>query len=239
MQLHIYENADQASLACATLFAAQVIQKPTSVLGLATGSTPIRTYETLAKWYKEGSLDFSECISYNLDEYVGIDYDHEQSYHRFMKDHLFDHVNIKESHVPDGNSKSPAAECKRYDKAIEKAGGLDILFLGIGRNGHIGFNEPADHFTAGTHLVDLTASTIEANRRFFDSADQVPKKAMSMGVGSIMAAKTIVLVAFGADKAEAIRDAVKGPISPMVPASILQAHKNAIFFVDKAAASKL
>ena len=239
MQLHIFENADQASLACATVFAAQIMKKPDSVLGLATGSTPVKTYENLVAWHKQGALDFSECISYNLDEYVGIDYNHEQSYHRFMKDHLFDHVNIKESHVPDGNNQNPKAECKRYDKAIKNAGGLDILFLGIGRNGHIGFNEPADHFVLGTHIVDLTPSTIEANRRFFDSADQVPRQAMSLGIGAIMDAKTVVLVAFGEEKAQAIHDAVKGAVTPMVQASILQMHKNVIFFVDKAAASKL
>ena len=239
MQFHVYENADQVSMACALLIAAQVTEKPDSVLGLATGSSPIKTYQRLIEWYKAGVLDFSKCVSYNLDEYVGISYDHEQSYHRFMQDNLFHAINMKETHVPDGNAKNLKAECKRYDKAIEAAGGIDLQLLGIGRNGHIGFNEPADQFVYGTQIVNLTHSTIEANRRFFDSEDQVPRQAISLGIGGIMNAKTVVLIAMGEDKADAIKALVKGDVTPRVQASILRTHKNAIILADQAAASKL
>lgn len=239
MQFHVYENADQVSMACALLIAAQVTEKPDSVLGLATGSSPIKTYQHLIEWYKAGVLDFSKCVSYNLDEYVGISYDHEQSYHRFMQDNLFHAINMKETHVPDGNAKNLKAECKRYDKAIEAAGGIDLQLLGIGRNGHIGFNEPADQFVYGTQIVNLTHSTIEANRRFFDSEDQVPRQAISLGIGGIMNAKTVVLIAMGEDKADAIKALVKGDVTPRVQASILRTHKNAIILADQAAASKL
>ena len=239
MQLHVYENAEQVSLACAMLIAAQVTKKPNSVLGLATGSSPVKAYQQLIAWHKAGVLDFSQCVSYNLDEYVGISYDHEQSYHRFMQDNLFCGINMKETHVPDGNAKNLKAECKRYDKAIQTAGGIDLQLLGIGRNGHIGFNEPAEQFVYGTQIVSLTKSTIEANRRFFDSEDQVPRQAISLGIGGIMNAKTVVLIAMGEDKADAIKALVKGDITPKVQASILRAHENAIILVDKAAGSKL
>ena len=239
MQVHIFENAELVGRAAATLFAAQVMRKPSSVLGLATGSSPIGCYQQLIAWHKEGLLDFSQCVSYNLDEYVGIPETHPESYHQFMKDHLFNFINMKETHVPNGNAADLWEEAKQYDAAIEAAGGIDMQLLGIGRNGHIGFNEPAAQFVYGTQIVNLTESTIQANRRFFDSEDQVPRKAISLGIGGIMHAKEVVLIAMGEDKAQAIRDTVKGNVTPQVQASILRLHPHATILVDKAAASLL
>ena len=239
MQVRIFENAEQVGKAAALLFASQVTRKPNSVLGLATGSSPIGCYQQLIAWHKEGILDFSECISYNLDEYVGLDIEHETSYHAFMKAQLFDHINMKETNLPDGNAEDLVAEAKRYDAAIEAAGGIDMQLLGIGRNGLIGFNEPADKFVYGTQIVDLTESTIDANTRFFENKDQVPRKAISLGIGGIMNAKEVVLIAMGADKAQAIHDTVYGEIDPQVQASILRSHPHVTILVDKAAASLL
>ena len=239
MQVRIFENAEQVGKAAALLFASQVTRKPNSVLGLATGSSPIGCYQQLIAWHKEGILDFSECISYNLDEYVGLDIEHETSYHAFMKAQLFDHINMKETNLPAGNAEDLVAEAKRYDAAIEAAGGIDMQLLGIGRNGHIGFNEPADKFVYGTQIVDLTESTIDANTRFFENKDQVPRKAISLGIGGIMNAKEVVLIAMGADKAQAIHDTVYGEIDPQVQASILRSHPHVTILVDKAAASLL
>ena len=239
MQVHVYDNARQVGRAAAALFAAQVIRKPQSVLGLATGSSPIGCYQQLIAWYQDGLLDFSQCVSFNLDEYVGISHTHPESYHQFMQDHLFSAINMKETNVPDGNAPDLWAEAARYDAAIEQAGGIDLQLLGIGRNGHIGFNEPADRFVYGTQIVNLTKSTIEANRRFFESEDQVPRQAISLGVGGIMNAKGVVLIAMGEDKAQAIRDTVKGDVTPQAQASILRFHPNATILVDKAAASLL
>ena len=239
MQVHVYESAQQVGKAAATLFAAQITQKPDSVLGLATGSSPLGCYQQLIEWYQAGLIDFSQCVSYNLDEYVGIPETHPESYHQFMQDNLFHAINMKATNVPNGNAPDLWAEAARYDAAIENAGGIDMQLLGIGRNGHIGFNEPADRFVYGTQIVNLTKSTIEANRRFFDSEDQVPRKAISLGIGGIMHAKAVVLIAMGADKAQAIRDTVKGDVTPQVQASILRLHPNATILVDKAAASLL
>lgn len=239
MQVHVYDTAEQVGQAAATLFAAQVIAKPESVLGLATGSSPIGCYQQLIKWHQAGMLDFSRCVSYNLDEYVGIPENHPCSYHAFMQEQLFDHINMKAHFVPNGNAEDMQAECKRYDAAIQAAGGIDMQLLGIGRNGHIGFNEPCDHFVYGTQIVELTDSTIKANRRFFESEKDVPRKAISLGIGGIMNAKTVVLIAMGEDKAQAIHDMVKGDITSNVQASILRAHPNAIILVDKAAGKLL
>ena len=239
MQVHVFENAQQVGQAAATLFAAQVIRKPESVLGLATGSSPIGCYQQLIEWHKAGVLDFSKCVSYNLDEYCNLPVEHECSYHAFMNDQLFNHINMKETHVPNGNAEDPQAECARYDAAIQAAGGIDMQLLGIGRNGHIGFNEPADSFTYGTQIVELTESTIQANRRFFDSEKDVPRRAISLGIGGIMAAKEVVLVAMGEDKAEAIYATVHGPVTPKVPASILRTHPHVTILVDKAAGKLL
>ncbi|MCI6377571.1 MAG: glucosamine-6-phosphate deaminase [Clostridiales bacterium] len=241
MQIHVYENAAQVGQAAATLIAAQVLAKPASVLGLATGSTPIPTYQELIRLCKAGVLDFSQAQSFNLDEYCALPVEHEQSYHSFMKAQLFDHINIDpaRTHVPNGNAADQQAECAGYDEAIAQAGGIDIQILGIGRNGHIGFNEPSDAFVYGCHIVNLTHSTIEANRRFFDSENDVPRQAISLGIGSIMNARRVLLLATGADKAEAIRASVKGDVNPQTQASILRTHHDVIFLLDKAAASLL
>lgn len=241
MQVHVFENAAQVGQAAATLIAAQILSKPDAVLGLATGSTPIPTYQELARLCKAGVVDFSRVRSYNLDEYCGIPEDHEQSYHTFMKENLFNHINIDiaNTHVPNGNAADTQAECEAYDAAIAGAGGIDVQVLGIGRNGHIGFNEPGDAFVYGCHVVNLTLSTIEANRRFFESEADVPRQAISLGIGSIIHARKILLLATGADKAEAIRDSICGDINPQVQASILRTHGDVIFLLDKAAASLL
>lgn len=237
MQIHVYDHAQQVGQAAATLLAAQLISKPDSVLGLATGSTPIPTYQALISLYRAGVVDFSSASSFNLDEYVGLPVEHGCSYHSFMREQLFDHVNMPADHIhiPDGNAADPQTECARYDQAIAAAGGIDIQVLGIGRNGHIGFNEPADEFTYGTHVVTLAADTIEANARFFRSADEVPRQAVSMGIGNIMAAKCVVLVATGESKAKAVYDTIRGPITPRVPASVLQLHPCCVILTDREA----
>lgn len=239
MQIHLYDSAAQVGQAAATLIAAQIIAKPDSVLGLATGSTPIPTYQELIRLCKGGVLDFSRVRSFNLDEYCNLPVDHEQSYHSFMHQQLFDHINIDPANtrVPDGNARDQAAECASYDTAINQAGGIDIQVLGIGRNGHIGFNEPDNCFAKGTHCVKLTESTIEANKRFFASEDEVPRRAYSMGIHTIMTAKKVLVVASGEDKAWAIRESCFGPVTPKVPGSILQLHNDAIVIADEAALS--
>ena len=239
MQIHVFESPRKASQVAAQLFFAQLIEKPDSVLGLATGSTPLDTYQQLIKWHKEGLLDFSRSQTFNLDEYVGLEGTHPCSYRQFMEDNFFSHVNFKASDLPSGVAKSLSQEGRRYDKAIEKAGGIDIQFLGIGNNGHIGFNEPADQLAYGTNVVSLTESTIQANLRFFRHIDEVPKKAISMGLGSIMMARKIVLVALGKGKAEAVRQMVKGDISPRMPASFVRLHQQAVVLLDQGAASLL
>ena len=225
----------------ANIISAQVILKPDSVLGLATGSSPIGTYEQLVKWYEKGDLDFADVTTVNLDEYYGMKPENDQSYHYFMHDHFFDHVNIDPSRInlPNGMEPDEKKECARYDAVLRSVGDVDIQLLGIGRNGHIGFNEPSDHFVKETHVVDLTESTIEANARFFASADDVPKQALTMGIGCIMAARRILLIASGADKADAIYKTVCGPITPECPASILQLHPDVVLVCDEAALSKL
>jgi len=241
MQIHIYKTAAQIGQAAATLIAAQLLHKPDSILGLATGSSPIPTYQALIDMHKAGVLDFSQAKSFNLDEYVGIDPEHVCSYHRFMQDNLFSQVNMKPEniHVPDGNAEDIPASAKAYDEAIVNAGGIDLQLLGIGRNGHIGFNEPGGQFIYGCHRVELSQSTIEANTRFFDSEADVPRAAVSLGIGAIMEAKQVLLIATGTDKAEAIRQAIEGDVSPLCQASILRTHPNVIFLLDEKAASLL
>lgn len=238
MEFHVYENARAACEAAGVLIAAQITRKGDSVLGLATGSTPIPAYEMLAQWYDRGVIDFDRVRTFNLDEYVGIDHKNPLSYHAFMQEHLFSKVNLRKEnvHLPSGNA---AADAEAYDKAIHAAGGIDIQLLGIGRNGHIGFNEPDDHFTCGCHVVNLTESTIQANRRFFDSEASVPRQAVSLGVGSILASRCILLLATGEDKAQAIHDTVCGDITSRTPASILKTHPNVILLLDRAAAGML
>ena len=235
MEFHVYENARAACEAAGVLLAAQITRKGDSVLGLATGSTPIPAYEMLVHWYNRGVIDFDRVRTFNLDEYIGIDEHNPLSYHAFMQEHLFSKVNLRpeNTHLPSGLS---SADASAYDEAIHAAGGIDIQLLGIGRNGHIGFNEPAQDFTYSTHIVTLAKSTIEANARFFKSPDDVPRQAISMGIGSIMAARCVVLVATGEKKAEAVYNTIRGPITPQVPASILQLHPCCVILTDREAA---
>lgn len=241
MRICVFDTAQQACKAAAAMIASQVIRKPNSVLGLATGSSPIPAYQELIHLYREGILDFSETITYNLDEYVGLTEQHPCSYHFFMQDQLFDHINIRKenTHVPDGHSDHLDETARAYDEAICAAGGIDMQLLGIGRNGHIGFNEPGSQFIYGCHVVNLSQSTIEANTRFFDSEKDVPRQAISLGIGSIMQAKTVLLIATGKDKAQAVHDSILGDVTPQVQASILRTHPEAIFFLDRDAAALL
>ena len=235
------KDYEEMSRKAANLISAQILLKPDCVLGLATGSTPIGIYDQLVEWYKKGDLDFSTVKTVNLDEYKGLTRDNEQSYYYFMHHHLFDRVNIDEenTHVPNGKVENGDEECLRYEALIKSMGGVDLQLLGLGRNGHIGFNEPAADFPKITHCVDLTESTIEANKRFFASADEVPRQAYTMGIGTIMKADKILVVANGEDKADAVAAMVQGKITPEVPASILQLHNNVILVADEAALSKL
>jgi glucosamine-6-phosphate deaminase len=241
MKIQVFDNAEQIGKAAASLFAAKIIEQPSCVIGMATGSTPLPTYNALVELYSAGALDFSNVRSFNLDEYVGISRDHEQSYYRFMLDNLFSKVNIdvKNVRVPHPVSQDLQDDCYAYDAAIENAGGIDLQILGIGNNGHIAFNEPGSVFAARTNITDLTASTIEANKRFFSSADDVPKRAMTMGIGTIMKAREIVLVATGASKAEAVYAMICGEVDPQCPASVLQMHPAVTVLLDKDAAGLL
>lgn len=224
----------------ANIISAQIIMKPDCVLGLATGSTPIGTYDQLVEWYKKGDLDFSQVSSVNLDEYRGLAHTDSQSYYYFMHEHLFKHVNIREeaTFVPDGTNPDAEAACAAHEEIIKKLGGIDLQLLGLGNNGHIGFNEPSCAFEKETHCVDLTESTIQANSRFFDSIDQVPTQAYTMGIKTIMMAKKILIVANGEGKADIVARAFWGPVTPDVPASILQMHPNVTVVCDEAALSK-
>lgn len=239
MKILVCKDYAQMSEKAARIFAAQLILKPNSVLGLATGSTPEGMYAALVEKYNEGKIDFADVTSFNLDEYYQLPVENDQSYDYFMKKHLFNHVNIKNYNLPNGMVEDVEAECKAYEERIEAAGGIDIQVLGIGKNGHIGFNEPDSVFIKNTHLVELTPSTIEANSRFFASEEEVPKKAVSMGIGTILKSKKIVLLASGEGKAEAIAKTVYGDIDPMVPATVLQLHNDVIVILDEAAASQL
>ncbi len=243
MSFRIYceKDYDAVSRRTASVIAAQVVAKPDCVLGLATGSSPVGTYKQLIQWYKQGDISFAEVRSVNLDEYYGLAPDHDQSYRYFMQTNLFDHVDIEpeNTNVPSGLADDPAAECLRYEWKVAELGYADLQLLGMGRNGHIGFNEPCGDFPKQTHLVDLTESTIEANARFFASADDVPRQALTMGIGTIMKARKILVVVSGADKADAVCKAFSGPITPEVPASILQLHPDVTLVGDEAALSKL
>ena len=241
MRIYVTEDYQAMSRKVANLLAAQVMMKPDCVLGLATGSTPIGMYKQLIEWYNQGVLDFSQVHTVNLDEYRGLAPTHDQSYRYFMQHNLFDHVNVKpeNTNVPDGLAADPEAECARYDQVIDSLGGTDVQVLGMGHNGHIGFNEPADHFPLGTHVVDLTDTTIDANARFFATRDDVPKQALTMGVKNIMQSRHILVVVSGADKAPIVKKAFFGPVTPQVPASILQLHPNVSIVADEAALSLL
>ncbi|MBR3561439.1 MAG: glucosamine-6-phosphate deaminase [Oscillospiraceae bacterium] len=240
MEIIRARDYDHMSRQAANILSAQVILHPDSVLGLATGSSPIGTYRQLIKWYEKGDIDFRRVRTVNLDEYVGLAADHPQSYAHFMRVNFFDHINIdlKNTNIPDGTNADDEEECARYNAVIRKLGGVNLQLLGIGPNGHIGFNEPGDCFVKGTHKVELTDATIHANKRFFDSVDDVPRYAYSMGILDIMQAERVVMVASGENKADAVRDAFFGPVTPRVPASILQLHKNFTLVADEAALSK-
>ena len=241
MKVYIGKNYDEMSRIAANILSAQVMMKPDCVLGLATGSTPIGTYKVLIERCAAGDLDFSQVKSINLDEYVGLSGEHDQSYRYFMNNNLFNHINIDKANtnVPNGLAEDVDAECERYNNVINTLGPIDIQVLGMGHNGHIGFNEPDDHFPLETHKVDLAQSTIDANARFFASADEVPRQALTMGIKTIMQAKKVLVVVSGKDKAEIVKKAFTGPVTPEVPASILQMHSDVILVADEAAASLL
>lgn len=241
MQIVIRPSAEAVGEAAATLVAAAILKKENAVLGLATGSTMLPTYSSLQTLCQQGSISFSKVRTFNLDEYVGLAPDHINSYARFMRENLFDYINIDKSgtRLPNGLAGDVAKECHDYDALIAAAGGIDLQLLGIGHNGHIGFNEPGDAFEEGTHEVRLTESTLEANSRFFDNPDDQPRTAMTMGVGSIFRARSILLLATGKGKAEAVRDMVHGTISPKCQASILRLHPCTTIILDTDAAALL
>ena len=241
MRILSSRDYDQMSRRAAYVVAGQVLSKPRSVLGLATGETPLGLYRELVRFFQEGDLDFSDVVTFNLDEYLGLPRHDPHSYAWYMEEHLFRFVNVapERRHIPDGTAADPGAECLRYERTLEAAGGVDLQILGLGRDGHIGFNEPDVKFEKGTHVVELAESTIQANARFFPSPDQVPTRALSMGIKTIMSAKRILLLASGKEKANAIAAAVRGPVTPDLPASVLQLHPDATFVVDAAAASNL
>jgi glucosamine-6-phosphate deaminase len=238
MNIVITNTYEEMSKKAANIIVSQVTLEPNSVLGLATGSTPIKTYEYIRKKYEGHEVDFEKTVTFNLDEYIGLGKGDSQSYRCFMDQHLFNHINIKEEniYIPNGLAEDIQSECINYEEEIRKQGGIDLQLLGIGRNGHIGFNEPNVSFEARTHKVSLDEDTIKANARFFDSADEVPTEAISMGIKTIMMSKKILLLASGKNKAEAINALVNGPITPKLPASILQLHQDVTLILDEGAA---
>ncbi len=233
------KDYNDMSRKAANILSAQVIMKPNCVLGLATGSTPIGTYAQLVEWYNKGDLDFSNVTTVNLDEYRGLDRENDQSYYYFMNEHLFSKVNVnhERTFLPDGTEKDSEKACADYNQIIEDVGGVDLQLLGLGHNGHIGFNEPGDVFKAKTHCVDLTETTIKANQRFFASIDDVPRQAYTMGIQTIMQARKILVVVSGEDKAGIVKEAFFGPITPRVQASVLQLHPDVTVVADEAALS--
>ena len=239
MNIIVAKDYHDVSRKAANIISAQVILKPDSVLGLATGSSPIGTYQQLIRWCEKGDCDFSRVKTVNLDEYVGLPKDHPQSYPYFMRKNLFDHINIdiRNTNIPNGLDLNAERECRHYDNVIKELGGVDLQLLGLGPNGHIGFNEPDEEFVKGTHCVDLTETTINANSRFLENSEQVPRKAYTMGIYDIIQAKRVVMVATGEGKAQAVHDCFWGPITPKVPGSILQLHKDFTLVADEAALS--
>lgn len=239
----IYKAKDykEMSRKAANILSAQIIIKPNCVLGLATGSSPIGTYEQLVEWYKKGDLDFRKVTTVNLDEYKGLDRNNNQSYYYFMKEHLFKHINIDANNInlPNGMAENAEEECERYNQVIASTGGVDLQLLGLGHNGHIGFNEPSEAFEKGTHCVKLQDSTIQANKRLFNSMEEVPSYAYTLGVKTIMQAKKILIVVSGADKADIVKEAFEGPVTPKVPASILQMHNDVVLVGTEDALAKL
>ncbi len=242
MEVIIQPNTHQLSVVASEIIRDAVIKKPNLVLGLATGSTPIGLYKLLVQMHKEDGLDFSKVTTFNLDEYIGIPKDHPQSYHTFMAKHFFEHVNIpkKNQNIPQNIVENHVAFCQAYEDSIKRYGGIDIQVLGIGQDGHIGFNEPGSSFASRTRMVTLYKSTLKANAvHFGDDIDAVPEMAITMGIGTIMDAKQCLLLARGTVKKDAIAKTIEGPISAMVPASALQMHPNAVFLIDDAASSNL
>ncbi len=241
MQIVILKDATEVAEYGANLFANQLQKKPASVLGLATGSTPVALYQNLIARNRAGDISFANVTSFNLDEYLGLDGDHPQSYRYFMNQQLFNHIDIdsNNTHVPPGDAADPIAACDAYEQQILQAGGIDIQLLGIGRNGHIGFNEPSSGLTSRTRVKTLTKATIEDNARFFAEDEYQPHLSITMGIGTILDAKKVVLLATGENKAEAIKATVEGPLTAACPASVLQMHRNAVIVIDEAAASQL
>jgi glucosamine-6-phosphate deaminase len=241
MKMKIIKAKDYKDMSrkAANIISAQIIMKPNCVLGLATGSTPIGAYEQLVEWYNKGDLDFKDVTTVNLDEYKGLTRDNDQSYYYFMNDNLFSKVNIDKNRtfLPDGMEPDSDKACDDYNKIIASVGGVDLQLLGLGHNGHIGFNEPGTAFEAETHCVNLTESTMKANQRFFASIDDVPKQAYTMGIKTIMQAKKILVVVSGQDKAKIVKEAFFGPITPQVQASVLQLHNDVTVVADEAALS--
>lgn len=235
------KDYNDMSRKAANIISAQVIMKPNCVLGLATGSTPIGTYAQLVDWYQKGDLDFSEVTTVNLDEYKGLTRENEQSYYYFMNENLFSKVNInlERTFLPDGTEPDSDKACRDYNKVIADVGGVDLQLLGLGHNGHIGFNEPGMAFEAETHCINLTESTMKANQRFFPSMEDVPRQAYTMGIKTIMQAKKILIVVSGADKAAIVKEAFFGPITPKVQASVLQLHNDVTLVADEAALSEI
>lgn len=237
MEIKVCNNYEEMSAYAAKIIASQVILKPSSILGLATGSTPVGTYKELIKMNKENSVDFKDVITFNLDEYYPIKQTNDQSYKYFMNENLFNHININKenTHIPNGETTDPANECKKYDEMIEKAGGIDLQILGIGQNGHIGFNEPDEFLYPETHVTDLTQNTIEVNSRFFNDISEVPTKALTMGIGTIMKAKKILILANGKSKLDIVNKLINGKITTNVPASLLKVHPDVVLICDKEA----
>ena len=240
MKVYKVKDYQELSRKAANIIAAQVIMKPDCVLGLATGSSPVGTYDNLTAMYEKGDLDFSSVTTVNLDEYKGLDASNDQSYRYFMNTHLFNRVNIpmERTFVPDGTETDSEKACSAYNEILHSVGTVDLQLLGLGHDGHIGFNEPADYFPDETHCVDLTEVTIQANKRFFQSEADIPRQAYTMGIGTIMRAKMVLVVVSGADKADILNQVITGPVTPQVPASILQFHPNAVIIADEAALSK-
>jgi len=241
MRVSVEKNYDQMSKRAAQMIAETIVSKPDAVLGLATGGTPEGCYAELVSMRKKEGLDFSRLTTFNLDEYLGLPPTHQQSYHWYMDERLFSHINIDKNrtYVPDGLAPTPREFCESYEQLIRSSGGIDLQVLGIGGNGHIGFNEPGSPFDSRTRVVDLSEETRKDNSRFFGSINQVPRQAITMGLATIMEARRIVLLASGVNKARAVEHTVKGPVSVEVPASILQRHPDCIFLLDEEAASIL
>lgn len=241
MNIIVADSYEEMSEKAGHILVAQLLQKPESVLGLATGDTPLGLYRVLVKLHQQNRVSFASTTVFNLDEYIGVSKAHKQSYARYMQENLFDYLDINRNrcHIPNGDADDTERECLRYDLLLDEAKGIDLQILGIGRNGHIGFNEPGRCFKRSTHVVHLNEDTIRDNARFFKRIADVPKRAISMGIRTIMEAKQVMVLASGPDKAKAVKKMISGPITPMVPASILQLHANALVILDRAAASEI